>query len=95
MCLKGHIDLMGRVLNLCLQLLILQLEMYTHVTMNKLLTYLLTLLNVMYIFDRPKNGKGSNNIKAPINDDKCLSDERKRCDEQMESSNLIESPAGN
>lgn len=95
MCLKGHIGLMGRVLNLCLQLLILQLEMYTHVTMNKLLTYLLTLLNVMYIFDRPKNGKGSNNIKAPINDDKCLSDERKRCDEQMESSNLIESPAGN
>lgn len=95
MCLKGHIDLMGRVLNLRLQLLILQLEMYTHVTMNKLLTYLLTLLNVMYIFDRPKNGKGSNNIKAPINDDKCLSDERKRCDEQMESSNLIESPAGN
>lgn len=95
MCLKGHIDLMGRVLNLCLQLLILQLEMYTHVTMNKLLTYLLTLLNVMYIFDRPKNGKGSNNSKAPINDDKCLSDERKRCDEQMESSNLIESPAGN
>lgn len=86
---------MGRVLNLCLQLLILQLEMYTHVTMNKLLTYLLTLLNVMYIFDRPKNGKGGNNIKAPINDDKCLSDERKRCDEQMESSNLIESPAGN
>lgn len=86
---------MGQVLNLCLQLLILQLEMYTHVTMNKLLTYLLTLLNVMYIFDRPKNGKGSNNIKAPINDDKCLSDERKRCDEQMESSNLIESPAGN
>lgn len=86
---------MGRVLNLRLQLLILQLEMYTHVTMNKLLTYLLTLLNVMYIFDRPKNGKGSNNIKAPINDDKCLSDERKRCDEQMESSNLIESPAGN
>lgn len=86
---------MSRVLNLCLQLLILQLEMYTHVTMNKLLTYLLTLLNVMYIFDRPKNGKGSNNIKAPINDDKCLSDERKRCDEQMESSNLIESPAGN
>lgn len=76
-------------------MLILQLEMYTHVTMNKLLTYLLTLLNVMYIFDRPKNGKGSNNIKAPINDDKCLSDERKRCDEQMESSNLIESPAGN
>lgn len=69
--------------------------MYTHVTMNKLLTYLLTLLNVMYIFDRPKNGKGSSNIKAPINDDKCLSDERKRCDEQMESSNLIESPAGN
>lgn len=95
MCLKGHIDLMGRVLNLRLQLLILQLEMYTHVTMNKLLTYLLTVLNVMYIFDRPKNGKGSNNIKAPINDDKCLSDERKRCDEQMESSNLIESPAGN
>lgn len=95
MCLKGHIGLTGRVLNLCLQLLILQLEMYTHVTMNKLLTYLLTLLNVMYIFDRPKNGKGSNNIKAPINDDKCLSDERKRCDEQMESSNLIESPAGN
>lgn len=86
---------MGRVLNLCLQLLILQLEMYTHVTMNKLLTYLLTLLNVMYIFDRPKNGKGSNNIKAPINDDKCLSDERKRCDEQMDSSNPIESPAGN
>lgn len=86
---------MGRVLNLCLQLLILQLEMYTHVTMNKLLTYLLTLLNVMYIFDRPKNGEGSNNIKGPINDDKCLSDERKRCDEQMESSNLIESPAGN
>lgn len=89
MCLKGHIGLMGRVLNLCLQLLILQLEMYTHVTMNKLLTYLLTLLNVMYIFDRPKNGEGSNNIKGPIND------ERKRCDEQMESSNLIESPAGN
>lgn len=55
--------------------------MYIYVIMNKLFIYLFILLNVMYIFDRLKNGKGSNNIKVLINDDKCLFDERKRCDE--------------
>lgn len=69
--------------------------MYIYVIMNKLFIYLFILLNVMYIFDRLKNGKGSNNIKVLINDDKCLFDERKRCDEQMESSNFIESFVGN
>lgn len=50
----------------------------------------------MFIFDRPRNGKGSNNINTvtPINDDKCSSDERKICDAQIESSNPIESPTG-
>lgn len=55
--------------------------MYIYVIMNKLFIYLFILLNVMYIFDRLKNGKGSNNIKVLINYDKCLFDERKRCDE--------------
>lgn len=43
MCLKWHIHVgpVGRVLNLCLSLLILHFEMYIHVTINKLLTYLL------------------------------------------------------
>lgn len=41
MCLKWHIHVgpAGRVLNLCLSLLILHFEMYIHVTINKLLTY--------------------------------------------------------